>query len=161
MGIVQYSERFLLTLWVGGMWTVGFLVTPVLFKTLDSRQLAGELAGIFFQYMGFMGLVCGSLLLLVALYIARGHALRQWRIWMLMCMIALVSIGLFYLQPMMQDLKLQGIEKGTEQAAMFGRLHGISSTLYTITCVFGLILVLFRINSPSLISRKIFHSDSF
>ena len=47
MPIIKYSERFLLTLWVGGLWIIGYLVTPVLFKTLDNRQLAGELAGYF------------------------------------------------------------------------------------------------------------------
>jgi len=146
MHIIQYSERFLLSLWVGGMWIVGYLVTPVLFKTLDDRQLAGKLAGIFFQYISVIGLVCGALLLLGAFIVARTDGFKRWRIWVLVTMIVLVAIGFFVLQPMMQELKLQGIVKGTEQAAQFGRLHGISSVLFLITSLCGLALVLFRLN---------------
>jgi len=148
MRIVHYSERFLLTLWVGGMWIIGYLITPVLFKTLDNRQLAGELAGSFFKYISIIGLVCGTLLLIGAVILAKSHCLRQWRIWVLVGMMALVATGLFYLQPMMQELKLQGIEKGTELAAQFGRLHGISSVLFLVTSLGGLALVLFRVNLP-------------
>lgn len=146
MRIVHYSERFLLTLWVGGMWIIGYLVTPVLFKSLDDRQLAGELAGYFFKYISIIGLVCGVLLLVGAVIVARSELFRRWQIWVLVCMILLVATSLFVLQPMMQDLKIQGLVKGSEQAIMFGRLHGVSSVLYLITSLCGLALVLFRVN---------------
>jgi hypothetical protein len=35
------------TLWVGGLWAIGFLVAPSLFHALDDRALAGDLAGRF------------------------------------------------------------------------------------------------------------------
>ena len=143
---INNSERFLLTLWVGGMWIVGYMVTPLLFKSLDNRQLAGELAGGFFRYIGIIGLVCGVLLLIGAIILAKSESLRSWRIWMLLGMIALVATGLFVLQPMMQELKLQGIVEGTEQAKQFGRLHGISSALFLVTSIFGMVLVLMRLN---------------
>lgn len=146
MVIIQYSERFLLTLWVGGLWIIGYLVTPVLFKTLDNRQLAGELAGYFFRYISIIGLVCGVLLLVGAVIIARSESFKRWRIWLLLIMIVLTAAGLFVLQPMMQELKMQGLIEGSEQAAQFGRLHGISSVMFLITSIFGLLLVLFRIN---------------
>ncbi|NOX26610.1 MAG: DUF4149 domain-containing protein, partial [Gammaproteobacteria bacterium] len=47
-GLAKFNlgERILLTLWVGGTWTVGYIVAPVLFKFLEAdRQLAGALAG--------------------------------------------------------------------------------------------------------------------
>ena len=56
------SERILLTLWVGGMWTIGYLVAPVLFGTLNDRQLAGDLAGFLFKIIGIIGLVSGVIL---------------------------------------------------------------------------------------------------
>ena len=146
MVIIQYSERFLLTLWVGGLWIIGYLVTPVLFKTLDNRQLAGELAGYFFRYISIIGLVCGVLLLVGAVIIARSESFKRWRIWLLLIMIVLTAAGLFVLQPMMQELKMQGLIEGSEQVAQFGRLHGISSVMFLITSIFGLLLVLFRIN---------------
>ena len=60
----QISERILLTLWVGGMWIVGPVVTPTLFKMLDDRVLAGTVAGQLFTIMSFIGLFCGAMLLL-------------------------------------------------------------------------------------------------
>ena len=146
MVIIQYSERFLLTLWVGGLWIIGYLVTPVLFKTLDNRQLAGELAGYFFKYISIIGLICGILLLVGAVIVARSESLKRWRIWLLLIMIVLTGTGLFVLQPMMQELKTQGLVEGSVQATQFGRLHGVSSIMFLITSVFGLLLVLFRIN---------------
>jgi len=151
--IIKYSERFLLTLWVGGMWIIGYLVTPILFKTLDNRQIAGELAGYFFKYISIIGLVCGLLLLIGAIVVARSESLKRWRIWLLLIMIVLTATGLFVLQPMMQTLKAQGLVEGSEQAIQFGRLHGISSVLFLITSIFGLLLVLFRINLPVAIRR--------
>lgn len=140
---------------------IGYLVTPVLFKMLDDRQLAGELAGVFFKYIGVIGLICGVLLLIGAVVVARSQCVRQWRFWVLVSMMVLVTIGLFYLQPTMQELKIQGIEKGTEQAAQFGRLHGISSVLFLITSLCGLVLVLFHVNSPNVNSRINSGADVF
>ncbi len=34
-----------LTLWIGGLWVIGYLVAPTLFYTLSDRALAGSLAG--------------------------------------------------------------------------------------------------------------------
>ena len=36
---------FAITLWIGGMWAVGYVVAPMLFATLGDRQLAGVVAG--------------------------------------------------------------------------------------------------------------------
>ena len=34
-----------ITLWIGGLWTIGYIVAPTLFYTLSDRVLAGALAG--------------------------------------------------------------------------------------------------------------------
>ena len=136
------GERILLTLWVGGMWTIGFIVAPTLFATLgDDRQLAGSLAGQMFKIIYIVGLGV-SLLLLVSLLISQGaQAFKQWRSWILTLALALIAIGFFVLQPAMQDLKTQGLLEGSEQALQFANLHKLSSTLYTVTCLCGLVLV--------------------
>jgi hypothetical protein len=135
------AERSLLTLWVGGLWIVGYLVAPTLFASLDDRQLAGQLAGRLFHFMGYLGLVSGALLLMaVWCRVGRDWA-REWRIWVLLAMLLLVALGSFVLQPMMQELKLQGIAEGSAQATRFGRLHGVSSLLYLTTSLLGLWLV--------------------
>ena len=45
-----------LTLWVGGLWAIGYLVAPTLFATLADRQLAAMLAGKLFILIGWVGL---------------------------------------------------------------------------------------------------------
>ncbi|MCK5382667.1 MAG: DUF4149 domain-containing protein, partial [Gammaproteobacteria bacterium] len=35
--LIPSLERILLTLWVGSLWVVGFVVAPVLFAELDDR----------------------------------------------------------------------------------------------------------------------------
>lgn len=142
MKALTAGDRLLLTLWVGGLWAIGYIVAPTLFASLDDRALAGQLAGRMFTIIAYVGLVAAPLLLLRRL-VSDGAALalRQWQSWVLVLMLVLVAVGLFVLQPMMQDLKQQGLA-GAEAAAAFGRLHGISSALYLVTSLGGLALVL-------------------
>lgn len=58
-------EDFLLTVWVGGMLMIGYVVAPVLFTTLDDRGEAALVAGKLFSKTAEIGLYCGSLLLLM------------------------------------------------------------------------------------------------
>ena len=141
MRFVQATERVLLTAWVGGLWAIGYLAAPVLFKILEDRRMAGELAGQMFKIVAIMGLVCGTVLLILAIQRHGARWLRAWRVWTLVAMIILVAIGLFVLQPMIQDVKAQGLVEGSEQVRRFGMLHGLSSILYLLTSVGGLALV--------------------
>lgn len=135
------AERSILTLWVGGLWVAGYVVAPSLFTSLDDRLLAGQLAGQVFRLMSYIGLLAGSVLLASLLLRVGSAWLREWRFWVLVTMLALVSIGAFVIQPMMVELKAGGIIPGSEQAAAFGRMHGISSILFMVTSLLGLSLV--------------------
>ncbi len=141
-------ERILLTLWVGGLWITGYLVVPTLFATLDSRMMAGDLAGRIFTLTGWLGLACGALLLLSVLAQSAGRWFKAWRVWVLVTMLSIVAIGLFVLQPQMQALKAQGIVAGSVQAVEFGRLHGVSSVLFMLNSILGLVLVSAGIRAP-------------
>jgi uncharacterized oligopeptide transporter (OPT) family protein len=138
-------ERVLLTLWVGGLWITGYLVVPTLFAVLDDRQVAGLLAGRIFQTMNYVGLGIGTYLLISVLMSAGKQKfnliLREWRVWSLVTMLLLIMVAAFIIQPMMQELKTQGLTEGSVQAAQFGRLHGVSSILFLINSVLGLLLV--------------------
>ena len=136
------GEQLLQTLWVGGLLAVGYLAVPILFHSLDDRRLAGELAGHMFSAMNVVGFVCGGVLLLSALIAAKSGWLKTRRIQVLLVMLALVAVGAFVLQPMMQDLKATGLLAGSEAAAQFGKLHGVSSMLYLINSLLGLYLVM-------------------
>jgi hypothetical protein len=49
------------------MFAVGYLVAPLLFSQLADRSLAGSVAGTMFSAMAWVGLACGSYLLLFVL----------------------------------------------------------------------------------------------
>ena len=132
--LLPAAERILLTLWVGSLWVAGFVVAPLLFAELDSRAQAGSVAGSLFTLTSYIGLVCGSLLLLV-----NGTVFRciNWRLVVIVCMLLLVAVGQFVITPMVADLRVQGLS-GTPR---FGQLHGLASVLFIITSVLGLLLV--------------------
>lgn len=135
------TERVLLTLWVGGLWIGGYVVAPILFASLDDRQLAGRIAGLVFQYVNTIGLVAGAVLLLSVIVQTGRACLRDSRAIIVFFMLLLVTLAMAVLQPMMQELKIGGIVSGSEQAAQFGRLHGVSSIMHMVTSLLGLWLV--------------------
>jgi hypothetical protein len=137
MKFLSITERLLLTVWVGALLAIGYIAAPTLFAVLDDRQMAGRLAGEMFNIVNWTGLVCG-VALFISVFVRYG---RQWRLWVLVIMLLLVSSNEFILQPMMQALKTEGITPGTEGASRFGMLHGVSSVLYLITTLCGLIMV--------------------
>lgn len=131
------GERILLTLWVGALWAIGFIAAPILFAVLDDRALAGTLAGEMFRATAYLGLVCGSLLLVVHRY---GGPRPRWRVWVMLLMLALVAAGQFLIAPMIAELRASGLSESVQ----FGRLHGVASTLYLMTSLGGLALVAFK-----------------
>ncbi len=138
----ERKDRFLsgllavvFTFWAGGEWTVGYLVAPTLFAHLD-RITAGAVAGVLFHWIAWLGLVVGLLLALVN----RARGQWGWRTWSLLAVAGLAWVSLFWLQPLMADLKAMGLDD-PETAARFGQLHGISAGLYLVQSLLALALV--------------------
>lgn len=132
------GERILLTLWVGGMWAVGYIVAPTLFNMLE-KTVAGNVAGQLFTIMSYVGLVCGTLLIIGTMNRLGAQVTQHWVFWALVVMVVLVLIGQFVLQPMMAELKATGITDLNRSE--FGKLHGIASVLFLINSLLGLALV--------------------
>lgn len=147
MKFLDAIERILLTAWVGGVWAIGYIAAPTLFAVLDDRKMAGQLAGQMFHIINWLGLICG-IVLLIAVVKRYG---RVWQLWLLLAMVLLVASNEFILQPMMAELKAQGLLEGSEAKARFGMLHGISSILYLLVSLMGLVLVVTGLSKkPSL-----------
>ncbi|MFV2005664.1 MAG: DUF4149 domain-containing protein [Gammaproteobacteria bacterium] len=134
------AARIALTLWVGGIWVTGYLVAPVLFNMLD-KQTAGDVAGQLFTIMSYVGLGCAVLLLMDA-STANTVMWKQTRVRLIAVMVLIVVVGQWGLQPMMVELKAQGLDQATV-AAQFGRLHGAAQVLFMINSLLGLALVVF------------------
>ncbi|MDR1423498.1 MAG: DUF4149 domain-containing protein [Azoarcus sp.] len=136
--------RVLITLWVGGMWAVGYLAAPVLFAMLDDRMLAGNIAGRLFTVIAWTGM--GTAVYLLAFMAARwGRAvLRDKLFGVIVAMLACVMVGYFGIQAEMVALKAGvGSMDVMESAARdkFTILHGVSSAIYLAQSVLGVWLV--------------------
>jgi len=141
MTSVARLENFLLTFWVGGMWAIGYIAVPLLFQQLEDRKLAGSLAGEMFTIISVVGLVCSAILFGMQIGRVGWRGWRQWRVWCLFGMFIVVAVSFFALQPMMGELKAQGLIESSDAVKQFGILHGVSSSLYLINSLCGLILV--------------------
>ncbi len=141
LAVMTALERIAAALWVGGLWAVGYLAVPVLFAMLEDRQLAGALAGQIFSLLNIAGLFCAVVLIGVGLVRCGGGWLRSRRGMAVVAMTLLVALSMTVLQPMMQELKAAGLVPGSEAAARFGQLHGLSSVLYLVTSLLGLFVV--------------------
>lgn len=139
--MLNYGERILLTLWVGGLWIIGYLAVPILFASLDDRMLAGQLAGKMFTSLSYIGLFSGGLLLAGAFY-RTPKPWADWKVRLLMVMLVIVAVGEFGIQPLMAELKVGGLVEGTEKWASFAKLHGLASSLYLVNSLCGLALIL-------------------
>ena len=132
-----------LTLWVGGLWAVGYLVAPTLFATLADRQLAGLVAGKLFALIGWVGIVCAVYLLLSLLVRLGGSAFRRGFFWLLLVMLALTALSQFGLQPWLAQIKAEALPREVMESVLrdrFATWHGISSILYLVQSLLGLFL---------------------
>ncbi len=142
----QTGERILLTVWIGGMWAIGYIVVPTLFSLLDDRILAGTIAGRLFSIMSFIG-IFSSVVLLAGLLMQYGKkcfSKAHWQSWILLVMLIIILIGQFILQPIMSDMREAGLVG--EVAKKFGQLHGVSSVLFLVNSLGGLVLIVFGLN---------------
>lgn len=132
-------------LWVGALWTVGFIVAPTLFATLADKALAGTIAGSLFRVTAWLSIVCAVLLLVLRKNMDAANARSA--LWLILGMVSCVLIGYFALQPQMAELRL--VLHGTVDAGQvaeakkqFGILHGVSTGFYIVQSILGALLVL-------------------
>ena len=52
-----------ITLWVGALWAVGGIAAPTLFYHLADKMQAGNLAGQMFGLVAYIGMACGTYLI--------------------------------------------------------------------------------------------------
>jgi len=137
-------QSIAVTLWVGGMWTIGFVVAPLLFARVPERVLAGLIAGKLFTLVAYIGIACALILLLFRVARFGAAALKQGNFWLVLVMLALVLVGEFGVQPVLESLKAQALPKEVMASIFrdrFGTWHGVASGLYVIESLLGLVLV--------------------
>ncbi|BAN23689.1 DUF4149 domain-containing protein [Caballeronia insecticola] len=138
--------RLISMIWVGSLLTLGLVAAPVLFSMLD-RTSAGSVAAQLFRIEAIIGVVCALVLIVIGNRFVKSGIADYKRVrWIAAVMLLCVLLGYFALQPFMNSLRMAAQEAGTElanspYARQFGILHGVSSAIYLIECLFGLALI--------------------
>ena len=151
MSRLRSLDLLIATLWVGSLWTVGYLVAPTLFATLADRALAGTIAASVFRIEAWLSLGCAAALL--ALSLLRGKPAdvpdkrpgkRFSAVWLVVAMAACTLIGYFGLQPFMAAIRVgaAGREMTGDARLYFGLLHGAASVIYLVQSLLGGVLIL-------------------
>ena len=145
-----YSQRIfnlLSGLWVGGLLTIGFLVVPTLFSSLGDRQVAGMVAANLFKSTAYISVLTSIVLMVLANYFVRVGK-PQYRIdrWILLGMLACAIAAAYIIIPWMNSLRDQALYLGlsvreSTHAVLFSRLHGVSSAIYMLQTLLGIVLV--------------------
>jgi len=133
-----------ITLWVGGMWAIGYLAAPVLFSALPDKMLAGALAGRMFAWIAYIGMASGVYLVVFRFVRFGGAAFKQGFLWLVVLMLALTLAGHFGVRPLLVALKEQALPLDVMQSVFrdrFATWHGISSVVYLVQSLLGLFLV--------------------
>lgn len=144
----RWSDKLALiltTLWVGALWSIGFIAVQVLFNVLQhDKQTAGMLAGHMFTVVSYVGIACAAYLIVYRLLQAGFSAFKQGFFWALLIMLLLTLAGEFGIQPILASLKAQALPADVMQsvfASRFKAWHGVASVAYLIECLLGLVLI--------------------
>lgn len=135
------------TIWVGSLLAIGYLAAPVLFSQLSDRGVAGNLAGAMFAYVAWIGLGCGTYLVLYVLAAKGWRALQSGVFWIMLAMLALTAAGYFGVQPVLAQLKADALPRQVMESALrsrFATWHGVSSALYLVQSLLGIALVVLQ-----------------
>jgi Mn2+/Fe2+ NRAMP family transporter len=144
---VQRVFSLLSGLWVGSFITIGFLVVPILFSNLGDREVAGIVAANLFKITAYIGVVICVLLMIVANYLMmKEHLQYRFLRWLLLVMLICTISTAFIIIPWMNSLRDQALFAGlsvreSSNAILFSRLHGVSSALFLVQTILGLLLL--------------------
>lgn len=154
-----------LALWVGAMFGFGALTAPLLFRTIASRQEAGDLAGAIIWRLGEFGLYLGGLAALALIVrllrplrrrsggftslgsLGRGTAPRFLGGLRLLLVLGMLALTLHSLTVKRDELEAAqaALDRPIEQIALddprrqaFDRVHGELTRLFGTTAVLGL-----------------------
>lgn len=140
----RHLAHLSIALWVGGMWMLGYVVVPALFKLLPDRMLAGRIAGELFTLLALIGIACALYLLLYQLQQFGRAALQRGAFRITVAMLLLVLFGQFILQPILADLKVQALPLDVMNsvfATQFKTWHAVSGIVFLVQSLLGIGLV--------------------
>jgi uncharacterized membrane protein len=159
MAAVRYIYVLALVAWLGGMVTIGAVVAPVAFRSLeqrdpvDGRTRAATLVGDVLRQFHTVSYVAGAVMLtaLVTMRIVgprpRGFGLRVTLVALMLG--AAVATGLL-VDPQIAQIRassgvpIASLPDGDARRVTFGRLHATSTSLMALAIAGGLVLCLWE-----------------
>ena len=129
----------MLSLWVGSLWTVGYLAAPTLFAVLEDRHLAGEIAGQLFFAETWLSLICATFIL--APDLIRNFRQAFFRVDNMLVILSVVFLaGMQWgVRPLVDASRLADGSTGPN----FAMWHGVAAGMYLLASLSAL-LVLWR-----------------
>lgn len=134
--LIGALERLALTVWAGGLWVVGYLVVPLVYRHLDDTVRAAALGGELTGAVAWLSLACAAVLIPAQLRHKVRPLVAHWRFWLLVIMLALIVTGEFGVRP-----EMAAFETGTLSADYLGALRASESIYFVASCI-ALVLVL-------------------
>ena len=133
-------------LWAGSLWTVGYLVAPILSNTLPDRKMFGNIAAGIFRGEAWLTVACALAMFLLVMLATDLDAKRKRTLHIIVgSMLACTLIGYFGMQPVMAMLRESAGAQGVMDSDLrmkFGIVHGVAALIYLVQSVLGVTLVL-------------------
>lgn len=139
----------LLAIWVGGMFGFGALYAPVLFRSLSSRDQAGQIAGQTLARIDTLGLIAGGVITLITLLQVFGTAapLDVVRVVVALAMVGLVGYSAAVIRSRLNAIRtemgkpIDQFEETDPKRVEYNRYHKLSTRIYGIVLVLGIALI--------------------
>ncbi len=145
ISLYQFS-KLAMTFWVGGTLTIGIVIIPLLFKTLDEITAAG-LAGQILNINAYIGIISLVLALCDVCFQARLSLLKSRKFWYIIVMEGLLIINYFTVFPIIVELrsKLADVANHVIQHTNeFSFWHSVSAIMFLIICILGTLYIVER-----------------
>jgi hypothetical protein len=100
-----------------------------------------------FNIMAWVGLVCGTYLILFVMFAKGWRAIQSGVFWIVLLMLGLTIAGHFGVQPILAQLQADALPRRVMESAMRDRFttwHGVSSALYVAQCLLGIALAILQ-----------------
>jgi len=146
-GLTSALYSIAISVWVGSLLAIGFIAAPVLFTQLADRSVAGNLAGVMFTVTAWVGLGCGTYLILFVMFAKGWRAIQSGVFWIVALMLVLTVAGHFGVQPILEQLRADALPRRIMEGALrerFNTWHGVSTALYVVQSLLGIALVILQ-----------------
>jgi hypothetical protein len=155
--ILAYAEVLLLAVWIGSMVFFSFAVAPGAFSVLGTRHLAGLVVTSNISKVEVIGLVSGTLLILLQAATWRasrlGRAAKVMRLTLVLVMMAAAALSRLWVSPAMHSLRLRmggiidEVAPDDPLRLQFNDLHQYSVALMSIALFSGLVVLFLTVRS--------------